>query len=91
MTCASGFQIRKLVTPPLPNEFEIIKWTISRKSSVLSKIRAIVIQSLAGKSRPCGFCLGGGVFAPVDCGDFDQFCACACHFSPGALAFPLAW
>jgi hypothetical protein len=49
MTRASGFQIRKLVTPPLPNEFEIIKWTISRKSSVLSKIRAIVIQSLAGK------------------------------------------
>jgi hypothetical protein len=30
MTRASGFQIRKLVTPPLPNEFEIIKWTISR-------------------------------------------------------------
>jgi hypothetical protein len=54
MTCASGFQIRKLVTPPLPNEFEIIKWTISRKSSVLSKIRAIVIQSLAGKKALFG-------------------------------------
>jgi hypothetical protein len=26
------FSIRKLVMPPLPNEFEIIKSTISRKS-----------------------------------------------------------
>ena len=27
-------------------------------------------------------------FASADFGDFDQFFACACHFSPGALAFP---
>jgi hypothetical protein len=45
-------QIRKLVTPPLPNEFEFIKWIISRKSNLfLSKIRAIFVGPLAGKER----------------------------------------
>jgi hypothetical protein len=50
MTLASGVQIRKLVTPlPTIRNFPVDHF--AQIHSVLSKIRAIVSEKLAGKER----------------------------------------
>jgi hypothetical protein len=51
MTLASGFQIRKLVTPRLPKSPKLSRAHVAQIHSLLPEIRAIVSESLAGKER----------------------------------------